>query len=152
MCSLQWSRNTPYSCWSKEGITPRNKRETKYVSEKTTISIRKTNLHQDNEGRLCNNSEIDTIVSKRWSLENKAKLSATTFLTNLNVIHYGQQIWKFFDQCLSKNIIKRIFWKAGNLSNWSKQCYNLLFNRGFFLAAVYSWWWKGLLFFKSTMY
>ena len=32
-----------------------------------------SNLYK--QGRICNNSEIDTLISKRLSVENKAKLS-----------------------------------------------------------------------------
>ena len=35
----------------------------------------KNNLAGVNKGRFCYNSEIDTLISKRWSVENKAKLS-----------------------------------------------------------------------------
>ena len=31
--------------------------------------------HEVNKGGFCNNSEIDTLISKRLSVENKAKLS-----------------------------------------------------------------------------
>ena len=34
-----------------------------------------SNIAYNNKGRFCNNSEIDTLISKRLSVENKAKLS-----------------------------------------------------------------------------
>ena len=42
------------------------------------------------KGRFCNNSEIDTLISKRSSVENKAKLSQLTradFVTIARLTH-----------------------------------------------------------------
>ena len=36
-----------------------------------------------NKGRFCNNSEIDTLISKRLSVKNKAKLSQLEIQTFL---------------------------------------------------------------------
>ena len=48
------------------------------------------NVLSQNKGRFCNNSEIDTLISKRFSVENKAKLSQLTradFVTIANWTH-----------------------------------------------------------------
>ena len=46
------------------------------------LAITKTTRQQDNKGRFCNNSEIDTLISERLSVENKAKLSQLEIVNN----------------------------------------------------------------------
>ena len=44
----------------------------------------------ENKGRFCNNSEVDTLISKQLSVENKAKLSQPTradFVTIAKLTH-----------------------------------------------------------------
>ena len=41
----------------------------------TSWSFQSSYTVYTNKGRYCNNSEIDTLISKRSSVENKAKLS-----------------------------------------------------------------------------
>ena len=51
---------------------------------------RKILLPLSNKGRFCNNSEIETLLSKRLSVENKAKLSQLTradLVTIAQLIH-----------------------------------------------------------------
>ena len=45
-----------------------------------------------NKGRFCNNSEIDTLISKRLSVQNKAKLSQ---LEIVNKQYYGGGVSNF---------------------------------------------------------
>ena len=43
-----------------------------------SFGLFKLTVRQNKKGRLCNNSKIETIISKQLSVENKAKLSQPT--------------------------------------------------------------------------
>ena len=45
------------------------------ILEATIPFIDKEYIVKSNQGRFCNNNEIDTLISKRLYVENKAKLS-----------------------------------------------------------------------------
>ena len=45
---------------------------------KATICREQSETLSTNKGRFCNNSEIDRLISKRLSVENKVKLSQLT--------------------------------------------------------------------------
>ena len=64
--------------------SPKSKDHGRRSSLQSTLSI------LSNKGRFCNNSEVDTLISKRLSVENKSKLSQLTradFVTILKLTH-----------------------------------------------------------------
>ena len=44
----------------------------------TPMTTRELDLHPWNRDRFCNNSKFDKLISKQFSVENKAKLSQLT--------------------------------------------------------------------------
>ena len=57
----------------------------------------KRNIITLNKGRFCNNSQIDTLISKRLSVENKAKLSQleTQDTSSAALFIYNTQLREF---------------------------------------------------------
>ena len=54
------------------------------------VTLQVAQAELQNKGRFCNNSEIDTLISKRLSVENKVKLSQLTradFVTIAKLTH-----------------------------------------------------------------
>ena len=59
------------------------------------VTLQVAQAELQNKGRFCNNSEIDTLISKRLSVENKVKLSQLAradFVTIAKLTHYFKAI------------------------------------------------------------
>ena len=57
---------------------PRRLQSMSGLSSSESSKVRFDQNHMSNKGRFCNNSQIDTLISKWLSVENKAKLSQLT--------------------------------------------------------------------------
>ena len=60
-----------------------NNNEIDTLISKRLSGENKAKLFQPNKDRFCNNNEVDTVISKRLSGENKAKLAQLTTIAKL---------------------------------------------------------------------